>query len=226
MSSRNRTGFTLVELLTVLAIMTLLVGLMLPAIQYTREAARATSCRNRFKNFGLAIHCYTELHNRLPTNLVTPWTVALATSLEKRDIHLKWDHRFDAYTSPQNGMIGEEPWNIWSCPSDDFCRLPATPAGRQWWSANYSLNPEVQGLPLSKFADGLSQTALVTESLNDQATWVSGPAFAVLASNSRHHRGFHLLLGDGRVQRLRFEVPQEILLSIATPSGGEVVLEP
>lgn len=67
-----RLGFTLIELLVVISIIGVLVALVLPAVQYTREASRRSQCQNNLRNIGVALGTYHSTHKVYPPAKINP----------------------------------------------------------------------------------------------------------------------------------------------------------
>ncbi len=67
----KRKGFTLVELLVVIAIIGILIGMLLPAVQQVRDAARRTDSANRLRQLALAVHNMESSFQELPPSITT-----------------------------------------------------------------------------------------------------------------------------------------------------------
>jgi prepilin-type processing-associated H-X9-DG protein len=69
LARRQTQGFTVIEMFAVIVVISILVGILLPAIQHSRESARRTSCANNFAQVGLAIHGYHSAFGHFPIQL-------------------------------------------------------------------------------------------------------------------------------------------------------------
>ena len=123
-----KTGFTLVELLVVIAIIGVLVGLLLPAVQSAREAARRMSCTNNLKQIGLAMHNYHDTRNGFPegataqfgaslpqTNLIVSGFAAILPFIEEANLQNLYN--FDIPWEGQSPTVARTTIKPYFCPS-------------------------------------------------------------------------------------------------------------
>jgi prepilin-type processing-associated H-X9-DG protein/prepilin-type N-terminal cleavage/methylation domain-containing protein len=124
-ASSRRAGFSLVELLVVVAIVGLLVSLLLPAVNSAREAARRTQCVNHLHQIGVGILGYEAVQRKFPygqwrTNLKydlsIAWSVSILDFIEENTITTQLDLNQDL-RSPANQRATSTKIEIYLCPS-------------------------------------------------------------------------------------------------------------
>lgn len=120
---RRRSGFTLIELLVVIAIIAVLIALLLPAVQQAREAARRSSCKNNFKQLGLALHNYHDTVNTLPIGYcgdVTGdgWLKGCLPYLDQTPMFNLWNESQNYNTGTNQTSVCQVRLSVMSCPSD------------------------------------------------------------------------------------------------------------
>ena len=208
-----RRGFTLVELLVVIGVVGLLAALILPAVQASREAARATACQNNLKQLGLACHDFEAVYGTFPAghdeNIYSVF-VALAPHFGDGGVaaaidrtQFRWSWEADYFAIHGRGLAAPA---VLRCPS------AAGPVGDGAAGySNYAANvgsswyifgrngpfrtvgpPGNRGIPLAAFRDGSSRTCLLSERDDPPASSVNAVMEGTTASTAVTDRAYGL----------------------------------
>lgn len=201
-SHRLRVAFTLVELLVVIAIIGILIGMLLPAVQQVREAARRCSCSNNVAQLGLAIHNYEFGTEHLPPGVIdsapgpiltqelgqhVSFLVVMLPYVEQRGIAKNFDIAPGTY-APKNAAARKMEIPLYTCPSFPFTLNKAGSAGLTTYAGCHHgsetpIDDDNNGLlflnskvSYADIFDGSSNTILVGEFLpaEDSLGWASG----------------------------------------------------
>ena len=154
-------AFTLIELLVVIAIIGVLVGLLLPAVQAARAAARRMQCSNKLKQFGLALHNYHDTHGAMvyrkggtggtgdntSNRYRRSGFISLLPFLEQEAMYQEiMSGQPGVNTEGPQGWAGWAPWNL----TPDVVRCPADPGatitGGKRHSYAFCIGDQVQNI--------------------------------------------------------------------------------
>jgi len=209
----SRYGFTLVELLVVIAVLALLAGILLPVLARVRESARKTSCASNLRQIGVGLQLYVDDHDSsYPVPLLEP----PPESEEEEEEEGEWDPgASDWEEAVQPYLRCEEP--VFRCPSD--------PSPVEFFGMSYTFNASFIGLNASTLTHP-TETIQVAERRNTLANqeqpalflwwrWQGGrwppapapdpaPAATRDLALDRHGDRLNLLFTDGHVRALPF----------------------
>ena len=101
----RKCGFTLIELLCVIAIIGVLMGILLPAIQDVREAARRINCKNNLRQISLAAHQFESSFDRLPPGTLGWDFVPTMTEAEQDDFFLGPGYGYKKYQNSSSLVL-------------------------------------------------------------------------------------------------------------------------
>jgi prepilin-type processing-associated H-X9-DG protein len=210
----------------------ILVGLLLPAVQAAREAARRMQCSNNMKQIALAMHNYESTYRSLPPaytvdangNPLHSWRTLLLPYMEQQALYNSIDLN-KPWNDPANAHISKVVLPVYSCPSTSIGNTELT---------CYQLIDDPSAMiyrdEFRKFADvtdGLSNTLMVVESCEANAVpWMQPSDLApqnFLAPSVRqnHAGGCNCAFGDGSVKFLSQGINPQTTSAMISRSGGE-----
>ncbi|MEM7456959.1 MAG: DUF1559 domain-containing protein [Planctomycetota bacterium] len=193
MCHKNRSGFTLVELLVVIAIIGILIGMLLPAVQQVREAARRTTCDNNLRQLSLAMLNYESAFNEFPANrteVPAGWNLweslsghyRILPQIEQQNLfdqfvidgtesfwntkNNQMDTALPVFKCPSLGQEGPSmDADYWGGPGSSYAWCSGSTANTSLYGAELQngVMNTVESRSIAQASDGLSNTILIAE---------------------------------------------------------------
>ena len=194
----RRRGFTLVELLVVIAIIATLIGLLLPAVQSAREAARRSACMNNVKQLGLALHNHHSARGKFPPGFGLYrefWSAHILPYLEEGALY----DRIEFVDSRTND------WGSYNHPNRDACA--AVIQAMRCPSAGLVTGKDNQGIPNRSPVSyrGVAGSMISSDDLSTRSAGYNTAAYSALEGepsdrDSYVRRSEGILFGASRVK--------------------------
>ena len=213
-------GFSLIELVVVMAVISVLLSISLPAILHVREAGRQVQCQNNFRQVSLAMHHFLDVGQRFPDNFALPWPLEISPFSEGSN----FKDPFCADSNPnsperQKRLHAEMP--LLRCPSGrsiDFNGYPGS---------NIGLNPDLLACGLQEITDGTSNTLMLGELPSDLGfPWAAGPLAFPAGLGSAHPQKKNVALADGSIRWIPDTIDGSVLTALFTINKGETISLP
>jgi len=214
-----------------------MVGLLLPAVQASREAARRMTSSNNIKQIMLAFHNYHDAYRHLPAAIkrdpqgqpLLSWRVAILPFIEEAELYNEF-HLDEPWDSEHNLRLLDRMPSTYADPS-----LPLPPGMTiyQVPTGDGLLFEPSATIRFAQVTDGLSNTIALFEANAEVAVPWTKPVDAPidpanpLAQMAKHRPGgFHVGLGDGSVRFISDQIDPKMFWGLMTRAGSEVIRLP
>ena len=202
-----RLGFSLLELVIVVAIVGILAGLLLVALQKARSSVSSTVCQNNLKKIGMAVHGFHDSRNALPPDRIrnewATWAVLILPYLEQNSLYNQWDVQLRFWDQPAPAREVNLP--VYFCPDRRSAESAGLSVGEvdrlsRYWGqfpgglsdyASCGGNNDISGVLMIANAEGITPSGqIITRDFNTTpagtriTSWKSQTTFASITNGT------------------------------------------